>query len=795
MNHSTPYKILVVDDVDANRFAIELALADMDAELLFANSGEAALEMLMRETEVPALALIDVQMPGIDGYELARLIRGNVRLRHVPIIFLSAIFRDIEHIFTGYESGAVDYITKPFSSAVLQAKARIFLDLHRYRRESVQAEISKREAVAKSEERLNAVMHVTREAIWDWHVPSGHMVHNRQWYDMLGLQEGEIADTLDAFAALIHPDEKPLVMQRMDALLHGERDSYQSEHRMVGKLDTIWVQDRGGVVERDEQGHPVRVVGSFGDITGRRRTEAELRQSHDEWQRTFDAMEDLVFITDDQHNVLRINKATSTVLGITEDQAKSIPCYALVCGHDKPPENCPHRQTMKDHGTHRLDIRVERLGQHFQVTTSPILDAEGNCMATVHVAHDISERIRYEHELEEARRVADAANRAKSEFLSNMSHEILTPMNGVLGMAQLLVMPEIQDDKRIQYAQTILHSGRTLQSLLNDILDLSKVEAGKLKLESIAFAVDTLIGDKCALFAESANAKGLQLDSTWHGPAGACYLGDPHRLRQMLSNLVSNAIKFTDHGLVHIVVSEIERQSQHAVLEFSVSDSGIGITPQQQALLFLPFSQADSSTTRQFGGSGLGLSIVARLAQLMEGEVGIESQPGHGSRFWFRVRVLIQPGAQESPQTAATAVSVGDLTGTVLLVEDNAVNQMVIMAMLGELNCSGVRVTEVEDGQQALDFVTQGGAPDLVLMDVQMPVMGGLEATEKIRLWQAEHGKPRLPIVALTANAFKEDRQKCMDSGMDDFLAKPIDLQKLQATLVRWLGGKLLVVS
>jgi PAS domain S-box-containing protein len=525
------------------------------------------------------------------------------------------------------------------------------------------------------------------------------------------------------------------------------------------------------------------------EISERRRMEAELRQSRDEWKRTFDAMKDLIFIIDDKHNILRINKAASNALGLLEDQSLSLPCYVYMHGTNKPPENCPHLKTLSDCDTHQVDIMVERLGHHYQVTTTPIFNADGNYEATVHVAHDISERIRYERELQEARQAADAASRAKSEFLSNMSHELRTPMNGVLGMAQLLVLPTLQDDRRMQYAKTILDSGHTLLSLLNDILDLSKVEAGKLNLESIVFAVEPVVVDTCALFAESANAKGLQLESAWQGPAGPCYLGDPYRLRQMLSNLISNAIKFTACGFVRVLACEIERQSQHAVLLFSVSDSGVGITPEQHARLFQPFSQADSSTTRQFGGSGLGLSIVLRLAQLMGGDVGIDSEPGQGARFWFRVRVPIQTEAQDLPQTTAEleAVPVRDLTGTVLIAEDNPVNRMVIMAMLGELDGSGLSVTVVEDGQQALDFITQGGAPDLVLMDVQMPVMGGLAATEQIRLWEADHAQPRTTIVALTANAFEEDRQKCLVSGMDDFLVKPLDMEKLQTMLVRWL--------
>ena len=390
-------------------------------------------------------------------------------------------------------------------------------------------------------------------------------------------------------------------------------------------------------------------------------------------------------------------------------------------------------------------------------------------------------------ELLQAKQEAEHANRAKSQFLASVSHEVRTPMNSVLGFAQLLAMPQLRDDKRVQYAQNILNSGNTLLSLLNDILDLSKVEAGKLELESIVFTVLPVVSDTCALFTETANDKGLQLESIWQGPAGQCYLGDPYRLSQMLTNLISNAIKFTAKGFVRIVVSEIERESQHAVLQFSVSDSGVGITAEQQARLFQPFSQADSSTTRQFGGTGLGLSIVLQLAQLMGGDAGIDSEPGQGSRFWFRVRVLIQAEARQSHRITAAAVPAKGLTGTVLIVDDNPENRMLIVAMLDELEGSGLTVTVAEDGQQALDFITQGGVPDLVLMDVLMPVMDGLESTEKIRLWEAKNGKPRVPIVALTASAFDEDMQACLAAGMDDFLTKPIDIQKLKAKLLHWL--------
>ena len=395
--------------------------------------------------------------------------------------------------------------------------------------------------------------------------------------------------------------------------------------------------------------------------------------------------------------------------------------------------------------------------------------------------------VRNQTEMVLARERAEAAKLAKSTFLANMSHEIRTPMNAIMGLTQLMLLEHPTSQQRDRLG-LVMGAAKHLLGIIDDVLDLSKIEAGKLALHPVDFKLDAVLDAACDVLADSMRTKGLMMDRHIDPQVPRLLHGDPQRLQQILINYGSNAAKFTTNGHVNLRVMLVEQSPSWVMLRFEVEDTGMGVPPEQQHRLFTTFEQVDASMTRRHGGPGLGLSISRHLARLMGGEVGCTSEPGQGSVFWFTARLRAADAAALAPEQDAPT-SHSDLKlrcegARVLLVEDQALGRLVAHDMLHYI--AGIEADTASDGLEAVERA-KGQSYDLILMDMQMPNMNGMDASRHIRALPAHAATP---IIGLTANAFSEDRQRCLDAGMNEHLAKPLSVEALTAVLTRWLTAR-----
>lgn len=801
MGEAKTINILAVDDREENLLVIESILDADEVNIVRAHSGNEALS-LMFDFDF-ALVLLDVQMPGMDGYETATLMRGSEKTRHIPIIFVTAINKEKQHIFKGYDAGAVDYIFKPFDAGILRSKVNVFIDLYRQRN-------TLEELTRKLEQTISELI-ISRE--------------------QLKLSEEKYRDIFE------NANEGIFILKDKKIIFYNP------------KTTEILCSNSCNLFNR-----------TFIDFIHPQFRQA-LQRDH------FDKVE---------HELH--DRMTTTKIISGGDTTKWIEINTVSIGWDG--------------------------GQ-----------------ALLNFISDVSKRKQAEEEIKQARKLAEQASRTKSEFLANMSHEIRTPLNGIIGMTELALMGPLDPDQR-ERIEAVKLSGESLLDIINDILDLSKIEARKLELDAISFSLRGVIEKVMRPLSSKTAQKNLELILDIDQQVHDNYIGDPVRLRQILFNLLGNAVKFTEQGEVRLEVRMPEQQDEAPLLQFAIHDTGIGIAADKLNNLFKSFSQADSTTSRKFGGTGLGLAISRSLVEMMGGHIEVASKPGKGSTFSFVIRLLkTEPERYSSDKVLATvrqkkllvvddndtnrkilsgllqhlgiqcelAVSgkmaydllrqkqktatpfdimlldyhmpdldglqlvkklctensdlpmpkivllssddvtlsrdnlckagieqvlikpifnndlirilneLTDSNGTakakptnpvehlnlpkglkILLVEDNLINQKLACGLLANL---GYDVTLAKHGGEAV-VILKEKTFDLIFMDIQMPEMDGFEATSIIRSTEKESGR-HTPIVAMTAHAMKGDREKCIDAGMDEYITKPISMKAVTEVIIK----------
>ncbi|MBL8397489.1 MAG: PAS domain-containing protein [Candidatus Accumulibacter sp.] len=641
----------------------------------------------------------------------------------------------------------------------------------------------------REERRLALAMDATKMLTWEVDFTTGKLGYHGSGLANLGLDTADAPATLEGWLARAHPDDRAQFTALLaQALQPDDTHGFDYEYRFQDLSGHHhWLQTVGRVVHRDAAGSPLLAAGYTINIDERKNAEQALKASEAAQRSLIAALPDVIMRFDAEGHHLFVSENVR--------QVTSLPAAAFIGKtHQElgfPEPMCAFwehaiRQPFLTGQMYETEFELDGPSGHivFNWRLIPEVNADGRADTVLAVARDITVS-RRSAEFERAKNIAEAASKAKSTFLANMSHELRTPMNGVLGMVDL-ALHRATDPQQIDWLNKSKSSAQHLLGVINDILDISKIEAGRLTLEHVSFRFGEVLENLLSLLGHKAADKQIKLLIDLDPEVSRmAFLGDPLHLGQILLNLAGNALKFTERGSITVRARRLDDNPDDVLLRIEVADTGIGIAPEDQQRLFTAFEQADGSMTRKYGGTGLGLAITKRLVQLMDGEIGVESNPGQGSTFWFTVRLdkstdAVLPAPTITGKTAVERL-LDEYRGIrILLAEDEPINQVVSRELLKN---AGLVVDLAEDGQQALELAKQNTYA-LILMDMQMPHMNGIEATMAIRALPAY---VRTPILAMTANAFDEDRQVCLDAGMNDHIAKPVYRDKLYETLLAWL--------
>jgi len=635
-------------------------------------------------------------------------------------------------------------------------------DLH------IQAAYRLTEALVASEKKTGRRIDLLSEVVFETDGEGVIRFLNRAWQEILGYSlESSLGTTLQDY---VIPEDRPLFCQFMPSV-SADMSPSRIELRLV---------DLGGVIHwMDLSARSLEdggMVGTLYNVTSRKESQAELAKL----SLVASYTDSLVIITDCIAQIEWVNRAFEQKTGYRLDEVIGRKPGSFLYGPETSAEMVDFvRQSISEAKSFQCEIlHYKKSGEKFWVSlvVSPILDEQGQVEHFVAVINDITVMREMQYDLQITKEAAERANQAKSAFLAAMSHEIRTPMNGVIGMASLLLEGDLAPEQR-KRASIIRTSGEALLAIVNDILDYSKIEAGRFTLTRERFLPKLILDDTVSLFQGPAETKRILISSMFSGEESLAVLGDRGRLRQVLMNLVSNAVKFTARGQVDVEMN-LRKLGRTIEIHCRVRDTGIGVADEDVSRLFVHFSQIDDSATRKAGGTGLGLAISKQLIEMMGGQIGVETKPGVGSTFWFLVQ-LPCPAASSEPGLSDSLGNSMNLEGMrALIAEDNIVNQMVLQGILESLGCA---VDIVDNGREAITIL-KDRVFDFILMDVHMPEMDGIEATRIIRRTSVT------PVIGVTANVMPEHVKVCFDCGMNGFVPKPISRQSILTELGRVLS-------
>ncbi len=677
---------------------------------------------------------------------------------------------------------------------------RLLVQIHTVSRREIEAQAEK----LRAKQLLEVIASSSTDMIFAKDIEGRYLLVNNETANLIGKSAAKVVggNDFDFFpdqAAMLGINDRRVIAEQQTRTFEEVLTTANGKFTFLSTKGPLY----------DEDGRVSGIFGIARDITERKRIEAELRESERRLMRVLDGSEQGFWDWDLESNRFTVSARFETMLGYEVGEMDLAPENWDRYVHADDLVNALasiQRHLTGVAPTHEVELRaLTKTGEwRWVLTRGRVVEysADGKALTMSGTQTDINERKQLEFavnaysqhleelvanrtvQLEEAKEVAIAATQAKSAFLANMSHEIRTPLNAITGMVHLVKRAGVSPEQA-QRLDKITTASEHLLEIINAVLDLSKIEAGKLVLEELPINVEDLLGSIAAMVQGKAQAKGLELKCEV-AAMPQCLAGDPTRLKQALLNYANNAVKFTETGSVTLRAELLEEDSVSALLQFEVVDTGIGIAPEVLGKLFAAFEQADNSITRKYGGTGLGLAIARKLAQLMGGDVGARSRVGQGSTFWIRVRLGKASGASPLPDDVAIedaeVVLKHNYSGCrILLAEDEPINREITQMMLSEL---GLTVDFAEDGVVAVDKVRHQ-TYDLILMDMQMPRMDGLDATREIRKLSLG---TNIPILAMTANAFAEDRARCFAAGMNDFITKPVRPKDLFSAILKWLA-------